>query len=85
MRADNGKPCVEARYAFVRNLALTIVVEIALLRERHDWLVAVAMAMILVQAGDALVGLRIRDRLKTIGAAMTALVNLALLTWYVTV
>lgn len=54
-----------------------------LLDQRHDWLVAASMAMVLVQAGDALVGLRIRDRFKTVGPSVTALLNLGLLIWYV--
>jgi len=39
--------------------------------------------MILVQAGDAVVGLWTHDRLKTVGPAITALVNVTLLAWYV--
>lgn len=42
------------------------------------------MVLILIQAGDAVVGLGTRDRIKIIGPAVTALVNLALLVVYLT-
>lgn len=35
--------------------------------------------MTIVQAGDAVIGVRIRDRLKTVGPALTAAANLAAL------
>lgn len=83
VRAADRSVRPEARYAFVRSLALTVVALLVLLGERHDWLVAAATAMVVVQAGDALVGVGIRDHLKTVGPAVTAGVNLALLIWYV--
>lgn len=73
-----------AEYAFSRSVALTAISVVTLFGERHDWLVATAVAMIVVQAADAVIGSRIPDRLKTLGPAMTAVVNLALLIWYVT-
>jgi hypothetical protein len=73
----------EARYAVARSVALMVISVVPLLVERHDWLVSAAVAMILVQASDALVGVGIRDRLKTFGPAVAALTNLAVLLWYV--
>jgi hypothetical protein len=37
--------------------------------------------MIIVQAGDAIIGGLIRDRVKTLGPAGTAVVNLAAMIW----
>jgi hypothetical protein len=37
--------------------------------------------MIIVQAGDAAIGARIRDRMKTLGPAGTAVLNLAAIVW----
>lgn len=39
--------------------------------------------MIIVQALDALVGIKITDRLKTFGPAITAIINLLALIWFV--
>ena len=79
---DHSTAKPEARYALVRSAALLVVTAGALVGEHHDWLVAAATAMTIVQAGDALVGFGSRDRLKTIGPGLTALVNLGLLIWY---
>ncbi len=65
-------------------MALTVVSVVPLFGERHDWLVAAALAMIIVQAADAVMGARIPDEVKAFGPAITALVNLALLIWYTT-
>lgn len=73
-----------ARYALARSFALTVLAGAAVvLGERHDWLLAAAVAMIVVQALDAVIGFSIRDHLKTFGPAVTAAVNVALLIWYV--
>lgn len=79
----NAGAAREAEYALARSIALVAVAVVPLFGERHDWLVAVAVAMVMVQALDAVVGARIPDRLKTFGPAGTAAVNLALLLWYV--
>lgn len=42
---------------------------------------AIAAAMVVVQAADAVVGVSIRDRVKTFGPAFTALAGLAALVW----
>lgn len=73
-----------AHYAFARSLALAVVTVVTLFGHRHDWLVATATAMIIVQAADAIIGSRIPDKVKTFGPAATAAVNLALLIWYTT-
>lgn len=73
---------IEARYAVVRSATLLVLPIVALTGDRPDWLVAAAVALILVQAGDAVVGLSTRDRIKILGPAVTALVNVALLVAY---
>ena len=45
------------------------------------WLEAAASCMIIVQGCDAATGVGINDRLKTIGPAAPALLNLAPLFW----
>ncbi|MDX6666620.1 MAG: hypothetical protein QOG68_2826, partial [Solirubrobacteraceae bacterium] len=44
-------------------------------------LLTIALAMVIVQALDALVGATIHDRMKTLGPASLAAVNLVALVW----
>lgn len=68
-------------YAFSRSLALLVAAIVALFTGSVPFVAAVAIAMVTVQAGDAVVGVLIRDRFKTVGPAATAVVNLAVLIW----
>ena len=68
-------------YAFARSLALAAVAVIAPLALGEPGLIAVAIAMIIVQSADAIIGGIIRDRIKTVGPAATAVANLAALMW----
>jgi hypothetical protein len=70
VRAAERDAGPHARYAFVRSFGLVVVAVGSLLGEHHYWLVAAATAMIVVQAGDAVVGVRTRDRLKVVGPAV---------------
>jgi hypothetical protein len=81
VRAGDGPSRTNARYAGSRSVALAIVSVVAIAAQSIPWLAAVAVAMVLVQAGDALVGRTERDTIKTVGPAVTALVNLAALVW----
>jgi len=65
------------------SVALTILSVVPLFGERRDWLIAAALAMIIVQAADSVVGARILDRVRTFGPAAPAVINLVLLIWYV--
>jgi len=38
--------------------------------------------MIIVQAIDALIGIKINDKMKTFGPAITAVINLSALIWF---
>ncbi|MDQ6874598.1 MAG: hypothetical protein M3042_05970 [Actinomycetota bacterium] len=73
--------CVPSRYAFARSLALAAVAVVAALAQSTAAVEAAALAMVLVQAGDAVIGALSRDRLKTFGPAATAAVNAVVLIW----
>lgn len=68
-------------YALSRSCALLVVAVVALTLGLVPFAAAIAIAMILVQAGDAVVGANDGERLKTFGPAATAAVNLAALVW----
>jgi hypothetical protein len=68
-------------YAFVRNLALAVAATVVVFIQARPWLEAVALTMVVVQAGDAVIGRTIGDRLRTVGPAVTSAVNLAALVW----
>jgi len=69
------------RYAAARSLALASVAVVALFADSQSYLAAVALAMVIVQAADAVVGWLDRDRRKTVGPALTAAANAAALVW----
>jgi hypothetical protein len=70
-----------ALYACARSLALVLVSAVPFLTGSTPWLLAVACSMTIVQACDAAIGMKIKDRMKTIGPAGTALLNLAATIW----
>jgi hypothetical protein len=80
---SSGEAKTLARYASARSVALLIVSLVPFLTGSHQWLLAIACAMIIVQACDAAIGLTIKDRMKTFGPAGTAVANLAALLWLV--
>ncbi|GAT18457.1 hypothetical protein IWT5_00731 [Secundilactobacillus silagincola] len=67
-----------AQYAVSRSLALLIVSIGLVIFASKPYLIALAVAMILVQLFDGLIGLKV-SRFKTIGPLLTALVNSVLL------
>lgn len=79
VRSSQGPDRRNALYAFSRSVALAVAATTALFNRSAGWLEGVALAMIVVQASDAVIGARIRDRLKTVGPALTAVANLAAL------
>ena len=81
LRAASGQGVVPSRYAAARSLALAVVAVAAVFVSSVPFLAAIAVAMILAQAVDAAIGVPQRDRLKTWGPALTALVNLIALVW----
>lgn len=70
-----------AMYTSARSLALAVAAVTALFVGSRSFLTAIALAMVVVQAGDALIGVKIHDRLKTIGPALMALANAITLIW----
>jgi hypothetical protein len=71
-------------YALARSAALAVAATIAPFTSSIGFVAAVAVVMVLVQGADAVVGLRIRDSLKTYGPAATAVANAVALVWMVT-
>ena len=71
--SDAGR--VPSMYAFTRSLALATSAVAATLGQSVAGLNAAALAMVLVQTGDAVIGVVTHDRVKTFGPAATALVN----------
>jgi hypothetical protein len=70
-----------AFYASARSLALAVVGVVPFANGSTPWLEAIAIVMIVVQACDAIIGVSIKDSMKTFGPAGTAIVNLAALVW----
>ena len=65
-----------ARYAASRSVALTVAAAVPIVATSVGWAEAVALAMVIVQAGDATIGLREHDSSRTWGPAGSAVINL---------
>ncbi len=81
-RSARGPARTLALYASVRSLALFAAGLASFVVGGPGWLEAIAALMIMVQAGDAVVGIAIKSRMKTIGPLVTAAVNGAALWWF---
>jgi hypothetical protein len=81
--SSRGEARPPASYALSRSVALAAVSVVVLVTRTHSALVVVALAMVIVQALDAMVGVTIRDTMKTVGPAALGLVNLSALIWLV--
>ncbi|MEJ3405745.1 hypothetical protein WDJ51_13475 [Rathayibacter sp. YIM 133350] len=68
-------------YALARSAALLVVAVVAVFTASVAFQSAVAIAMIIVQAGDAIIGGLIHDRVKTLGPAVVAVANALALVW----
>jgi hypothetical protein len=80
VRAANNEQ-ISALYAATRSVALAIVSLAPLFYHSKPFLVAIAIAMIIIQALDAAIGFTIKNQLKTYGPIATALFNLLALVW----
>lgn len=69
-------------YAFARSLALAVASTIVLIAGSASWLGVMALTMVIVQGADAVIGAVVRDRMKTVGPALIAALNLAALIWF---
>jgi|HubBroStandDraft_4_1064222.scaffolds.fasta_scaffold717798_1 hypothetical protein len=70
-----------ALYASARSVALVLVSAAPFLTGSTQWLLAVACGMTIVQACDAVIGVTIKNRMKTLGPAGIALLNLLAAIW----
>jgi hypothetical protein len=77
----SGQTRTLAFYASARSLAFAILSAWSFVNGSAIWLEAAAIGMIIVQAIDALIGITIRDIMKTLGPAATSAANLAALVW----
>lgn len=68
-----------AFYTCARSAAFVVISLCAFLSESVQWLQAAVTGMIIVQALDAVIGVAIKDAMKTFGPAGTALANAAAL------
>jgi len=71
-----------AMYALSRSVALAAVSPVPLISQTRSSLLTIALAMVIVQALDAIVGGIIRDRTKTFGPASLGALNLVVLVWF---
>src|SRR6267154_6663480 len=72
-----------ALYTCARSTALVITSAVPFFTGSTGWLQAIAWSMIIVQAGDAVIGGTIKDPMKTYGPAGTALLNLVAVIWLI--
>ena len=84
LRQPDPQRLMVAHYTVARSVALFAVAVVPLFVALDGWLIAVAVAMIVVQALDAVVGIARRDPVFTIGPAVTAAANGAVLVWFLT-
>jgi hypothetical protein len=82
-RIATGAARTMALYACARSLALFVASVVPFLSGSVGWLLAVAWSMIIVQALDAVVGMTVKDNVKTFGPAGTAFLNLAAVIWLI--
>lgn len=81
LRSASETGRLPSSYALARSAALVVVALIAPFTGSRGFIAAAAVAMICVQVLDAGIGAGSRDRLKTIGPALTAVANAAALIW----
>jgi hypothetical protein len=68
----------------MRRLPILVVVSaVPFFTASTPWLLAVAWSMTILQAFDAVIEMMIKDRMKTLGPAGTALLNLAAMIWLI--
>ncbi|MET4004787.1 hypothetical protein ABIB48_003532 [Arthrobacter sp. UYCu511] len=84
LQSATAESRIPSMYALARSLALVLVAIVGLLSSSISFVAAAALAMIVVQGIDAVIGARISDRLKTIGPAVMSMVNAAVLVWMLT-
>jgi hypothetical protein len=71
-----------AMYVLSRSVALAAVSLVPLINQTRSSVLTIALAMVIVQALDAVVGGIVHDRMKTFGPASLGALNLVALVWY---
>lgn len=71
-----------AWYTTARSTALLVLAIVPLFGRFDGWLLAIAIAMIIVQAVDGVIGLTRGKPLHVIGPFVTVVVHLAVLIWF---
>src|SRR4051812_14006169 len=83
LNSSTGAARNNSMYTTARSLALAIAAIIVLFDHSRGWLEAIATVMIVVQAADAYIGVAQKEANKVYGPAITALVNLIALVWFI--
>lgn len=83
MRSPEHTTRVVARYTTARSAALLVLAVVPLLGRHDGWLLAVALAMIIVQAVDGCIGTARRLVMFAVGPFATAAANTAAVAWLV--
>jgi len=78
---STGVTRVAALYVCPRSLALAIASAIPFFTGSGSWLLAIALCMTIVQAGDAAIGVIKNNRIETFGPLGTAALNLIAIIW----
>lgn len=81
LRGSVGDARTASKYALARSAALLITAIAAPVVGLPAFVAAIALAMILVQAFDAVVGATIRDPWRTYGPASLSAIGIACLIW----
>ncbi len=81
VRSAKGEARTLAQYAFARSVTLALFAIASFAVLSVSWLEAAACCMIIVQTLDAVIGVAIKNMMKTFGPAFTAVFNLAGLIW----
>ncbi|CAN5444719.1 hypothetical protein BH10PAT3_BH10PAT3_1560 [soil metagenome] len=78
-----GESGINAMYTTARSLALVLASIAVFFNHSRSWLITVAVIMIIVQVADSVIGIKIHNKMKTFGPAITAIFNFIALIWLV--
>jgi hypothetical protein len=78
-----GTVYLASLYICARSLPLAGLAVVPFFYHSRPYLVAIAIAITLLQALDAVVGVKRRNKMETFGPAGSSIVNLAAITWLI--
>jgi hypothetical protein len=81
--SSNKDSRTNSMYAVSRSVALAAISIFPFFNHAATGLIAIATSMIIVQALDAFIGIKIHDKVKSFGPALTATINLVTLLWFI--